>query len=76
MNKKELTKLESSPYYASIKAKYRNDKIEKQILSIIAIILSSEFQIIDYYDDELNGKKIDVIPEYICEEVLMYVSLI
>lgn len=76
MNKKELVKLESSPLYSSIKEKYKNDKIEKQILSIIAIILSSEFQIIDYNDDELNGKKIDIIPEYICEEILMYITLI
>lgn len=76
LNKKELLKLESSPLYSSIKEKYRNDKIEKQILSIIAIIMSSEFEIIDYRDNELNGRKIEVIPEYICEEVLMYVSLI
>ena len=76
MNKKELVKLESSPFYTSVKNKYRNDKLEKQILSIIAVILSSEFQIIDFYDKELDGKKIDIIPEYICEEVLMYISLI
>ena len=76
MNKKELVKLESSPFYEFVKNKYRNDKIEKQILSIIAVILSSEFQIIDYYNEDLDGKKIDIIPEYICEEVLMYISLI
>ena len=76
MNKKELVKLESSPFYEFVKSKYKNEKIEKQILSIIAVILSSEFQIIDYYNDDLNGKKIDIIPEYICEEVLMYISLI
>lgn len=76
MNKKELTKLETSPLYAAIRDKYKNDKIEKQILGIIAIILSSEFQIIDYNDPELNGKKIEIIPEYICEEVLMYINLI
>lgn len=76
VNKKELTKLESSPLWATIKNKYRNDKIEKHILSIIAIILSSEFEIIDPNDNELNGQKISVIPELICEEVLMYISLI
>lgn len=76
VNKKELTKLESSPYYASIIDKYKNDKIIKYILSIIAIMLSSEFSIIDYYDKSLDGKKIDVIPEFIIEEVLLYVQLI
>lgn len=76
INKKELTKLESSPLWTQIKYKYRNEKIEKHILSIIAIILSSEFEIIDPEDLELNGQRITVIPELICEEVLMYISLI
>ena len=76
VNKKELTKLESSPLWEKIKNKYRNDKIEKHILSIIAIILTSEFEIIDPYDKELDKQKITVIPELICEEILMYISLI
>lgn len=76
INKKELTKLESSPLWTQIKHKYRNEKIEKHILSIIAVILSSEFEIIDPEDLELNGQRITVIPELICEEVLMYISLV
>ena len=76
INKKELTKLEMSPLWAQIKDKYRNEKIEKHILSIIAVILSSEFEIIDPEDMELNGQKIGVVSELICEEVLMYISLI
>lgn len=76
INKKELTKLESSPLWSMIKNKYRNEKIEKHILSIIAIILSSEFEIIDPEDLELDGQRIAVIPELICEEILMYISLI
>lgn len=76
VNKKELTKLESSPLWSKIKDKYRNDKIEKHILGIIAVILSSEFEIIDPEDLELDGQRITVIPELICEEILMYISLI
>lgn len=76
VNKKELTKLESSPLWEKIKDKYRNDKIEKHILGIIAVILSSEFEIIDPEDCELDGQRITVIPELICEEILMYISLI
>ena len=76
INKKELMKIEASPFYVVIQDKYKNEKIEKQILSIIAILLSSEFNIVSYEFDDLNGKKIDVIPELICEEVLMYISLI
>lgn len=76
VNKKELVKLESSPLWDKIKQKYRNSKIEKHILSIIAIILSSEFEIIDPYDKELDGQKISILPELVCEEVLMYITLV
>ena len=76
VNKKELTKLESSPLWAKIKDKYRNEKIEKHILSIIAVILSSEFEVVDPYDDELDGQRISIVPELICEEILMYISLV
>lgn len=76
INKKELTKLSMSPYYDIIMNKYKSEKIEKEILSMIAIILSSEFKFISYNNPELNGITIDCIPEIICEEILLYISLI
>ena len=76
INKKELIKLESSELWEKVKEKYKSEKIEKYIQNIIAQILTSEFQIIDYNDKDLNGKTIDVIPELIIEEVLLYILLI
>jgi len=76
INKKELTKLELSPIYHQIKDKYRNEKIEKQILSIIATVMSSEFEVIDFEDRELDGTSIQVIPELVLEEIPMYIALI
>ena len=76
INKKELTKLELSPLYQQIKDKYRSDKIERQILSIIATIMSSDFEIIDYEDEALDGTRIQIIPEIVLEEIPMYISLI
>ena len=76
VNKRELIKLESSALYDRIKEKYKSDKIEKHILGIIAVILSSDFEMIDYDDRELDGTPISIIPELVCEEVLMYISLI
>lgn len=76
INKKELTKLEMSQYYPLIKEKYKNSKIEKEILAIIATILSSKFRIIDYENPDINGKIIDMIPDYICEEILTFINLI
>ena len=107
INKKELTKIEASQYYPLIERKYRNPKMSKLIYSIIATMLSSKFQFIDYQSQmeyehtmralidqygskenipptileevenyNINGKPINVIPEFICEEVLMYIQLI
>jgi len=76
VNKKELLKLQSSSYYDMIMKKYRDEKIVKSILSMIATILSSDFSIIDYTDRNLDGKHIEVVPEIVIEEVLMYTLLI
>lgn len=76
VNKKELTKIQSSQFYELVKEKYKNPKIENQILSMIASILSSEFEIIDFYDDELDSRLVDTNVDLLLEEVLMYILLI
>ena len=76
INKKELMKLEASQYYPIVNDKYKNDKIIKNILSIIATILSSKFTIVSYDEPELHGQPIPIIPDFICEEVLMFINMI
>ena len=76
LNKKESVKLGSSALYETIRNKYNSDKIEKQIMSIIATIISSEFEIIDFYDKDADRKIISNVPDSICEEVYMYTTLI
>lgn len=76
VNKKEMAKLQASEYYDQIVNKYKNEKIEKSILSMIATIISSDFSIIDFYNKDLDGRKIDTLPDLVIEEVLMYISLI
>lgn len=76
INKKEMTKIINGELYETIKNKYRNDKIIKQILSIIAVLLSSDFEYIDYQNPDIDGKSITVTSEIISEEVPMYVSMI
>lgn len=76
LNRKELVKIQSSELYKKVKNKYKSDKIDKHIMTIIATILSSDFEIIDFGDPDLDGQRIEVIPELVGEEVLMYVDLI
>ena len=75
VNKKEMEKLQASPSWAKVQDIYRNPDMDAKIMSKIAIILSSEFQYIDYNNPEVNGKKIEIIPEVICEEFLQYIII-
>lgn len=76
INKKELVKMESSANYPLVVDKYRNDKIIKEILSNTATIISSEFKIIDPDNPELDGRTIEVYPDIIIEEMLLYSLLV
>ena len=75
--KKEMMKLEVSPYYKDICIKYNNDeKLIKRILSLISTILSSTIMAIDYYDKDIDGKQIITEPDILIDEILMFISLI
>ena len=87
VNKKDLVKIQSSPLYQVVLQKYQepnngvdydpdNNRIVKEILGMVATVLSSDFTIIDYEDPNLNGKKIEIIPDIIIEEFLMYILLV
>lgn len=76
LNKKESTKLENSENYPAVIEKYKNDKIIKIILGYIASIISSDFRIVDIHNPNINGKLIDIIPDIIIEEMLLFVLLV
>lgn len=76
LNKKEYAKTISSELFQFIKNKYKSEKIEKYIISQIATILSSDFEIVDFYDDDLDGQPLEIIPDIIREEIMLYVTLI
>jgi len=76
LNKKELAELQSFPEYEMVVDKYKNDKIIKQILSTIATIITSDFSIIDYDNQNIDGQKLIVEPSMIMRECLVYALLI
>lgn len=76
INKKETTKLELSEYFFILRDKYANSKMVKNAMTIIANIISSDFEIIEYRDPSINGQKIDIIPDYIIDEILCYINMI
>jgi hypothetical protein len=57
-----------------ILAKYNGDEKKiKQILAIIATMLSSKFNVIDYYDRSIHGVEIKMEPDILIDEVLRYI---
>ena len=72
--KKELVKLEQSEYYNDILKKYNgDDKKIKQILALVATMLSSKFKVIDYYNKEINGEDIKMESDILIDEVLRFI---
>lgn len=77
INKRELEKIKQSKYYPLIHEKYNNEKIEQDvILNLIAQVLSSEFQTIDYANPKSNGLIIHVVPDIVSEEICRFIMLI
>ena len=78
INKKEQTRIENSPLYSKVVAKYQSEAVIEQIFGIIGTILASRFEIIAYNNPEMDGKYLDKdrFQEIVCDEVLMYVLLI
>lgn len=77
INKKDMAKLEASPSYRLVLEKYPgNEKVINEILSQVATILSSDFTIIDYDDQAIDGKSIEVTADILFEEFCLYVLLI
>lgn len=76
INKKDLMKLEASDTYQQVCQKYHSEKIQKHILGLIATTMTSDFQAIEPDYPEINGKKIQVTPDLILEEIPQYVNLI
>lgn len=76
INKGDLERLYDSPLFKQIQNKYQNKKIEEHIINIIGTIMSSKFTYIDYYDSEIDGLMIDIIPQILYKEILEFIYFI
>ena len=74
--KKEQLKLESTPYFQAIRERYKSEKIEQYLVELMATIVASKFQIIDYEDPSIDGQIKEFTSDIIYNELAMYVMLI
>ena len=72
--KKELIKVEQSEYYNDICLKFNgNEKLIKAVQALIATILSSRFNVIDYNDKSIDGMEIKVESDILIDEILRFI---
>lgn len=77
INKRETTKLETSELYPMIQKKYNYEqKTMDMVLSTVATILSSDFEIVDYNKPNLNGCKIILNSDILIDEILNFIIMI
>lgn len=77
INKKDLMKLDASETFQQVMAKYNwSEKIRKNIIALIATTITSDFQAVEPEFPEINGKKIQIIPDLVLEEIPQYINLI
>ena len=75
INQKEEKKICESEIFQEIMAKYSYDiKIKQDMLSIIATIFSSTFKIISY-NNEVDGKELNLYMDILSKEVCDYMLL-
>ena len=54
--------------------KYNGDEKKiKQILALVATMLSSKFQVIDYYNKDIDGMDIKMESDILIDEVLRFI---
>ena len=76
VNKKESTKIQSTPEYRKLIDRYKSEKTESYIMALLATILSSKFTCIDYHNKENTGAQIMSNSDVINDEFLRYVLMI
>lgn len=76
INKKEQLRLENATYFQQVRDKYRSEKIEQYILELMATIVASRFELIDFEDEMIDGQVREFSSDMIYDEIIMYVTLI
>lgn len=79
INKTELAELEQMEEYKAVQLKYSDQKTRNYVIEIIATTLTSDFNIIDYQNKELNGRKIIInsaITRMVMREICLFVLMI
>lgn len=81
VSKRDMTRIENSSLYNQIVNKYRNPKIEQKIWEFIGIVISSQFEIIEWDEEnecptQIDGIKVPIIVDLLTEELLFFIAMI
>lgn len=76
VNKTLMQKFLNSSYYNDLINKYHNDKIVKELVSMLATIISSDITMVSYDAQEYTGTPIPINYDILCEELYVFALLI
>lgn len=76
VNKSLMQKFLNSSYYQDAINKYHNEKIIKELVSMLATIISSDITMVSYENPEYTGLSIPINYDILCEELYVFALLI
>lgn len=76
VNKTLMQKFLNSSYYKDLIDKYHNEKIVKELVSMLATIISSDITMVSYNAHEYTGVSIPINYDILCEELYVFALLI
>lgn len=76
VNKTLMQKFLNSSYYNDLINKYHNEKIIKELVSMLATIISSDITIVSYNNSKFTGIPIPINYDILCEELYVFALLI
>lgn len=79
LSKKDIMRIENNDLYAQIKNKYNNENVEQKIWEFIGVVMSSQFEIIDYDDEnkcptKIDGRTLPIINDLVNEDLQKFIA--
>jgi hypothetical protein len=72
-------RIENNDLYAQIKHKYNNENVEQKIWEFIGVVMSSQFEIIDFDPEKgcptkIDGETLPIINDLVNEDLQKFIA--
>jgi hypothetical protein len=79
LSRKDVMRIENNDLYAQIKHKYNNENVEQKIWEFIGVVMSSQFEIIDFDPEKgcptkIDGETLPIINDLVNEDLQKFIA--